>query len=394
MRLTPLALTATLAAVALPAQVKNGLDVLVDTDFAALKGRKIGLITNHTGIDRHRRQNVDLMLAADGFELVALFSPEHGFSGTLDQARIADATHGSGLPIHSLYGETRKPTAEMLEGLDTLVFDIQDIGCRFYTYISTMGLAMQAAAEHGKRFVVLDRVNPIGGVAVEGPILDPGSESFVGFHTIPVRHGMTVGEIARMLNAEQEIGCELEIVELDGWERSMWFDATGQPWIDPSPNMRTLTQALLYPGVGLVETTNLSVGRGTDTPFEHVGAPWIDGPALAARLNGERLPGIRCYPVRFTPTSSKFADESCEGVHFVVTDRDAFESLRFGMALASALRALHPDDWELDRYRRLLADDAVLDAIRAGESTAELTAVWADELAAFGPRRAEFLVYR
>jgi CubicO group peptidase (beta-lactamase class C family) len=260
-------------------EVLNGIDVLERDGFKQLAGRRVGLITNHTGHNRDRVSTVDLLHRAGGVELVTIFSPEHGFRGVLDQVNIANATDEStGLPIRSLYGETRKPTPQMLHGLDTLVFDVQDIGTRFYTYISTMGLAMEAAAEYGLIFVVLDRVNPIGGHLVAGPVLDEGQESFVGFHPTPVRHGMTAGELARMFRSERGLeNLDLVVVPLAGWRRDMYFDETGLPWTNPSPNMRSLTEAVLYPGIGLLETTNVSVGRGTDTPFEVIGAPWIDG---------------------------------------------------------------------------------------------------------------------
>jgi uncharacterized protein YbbC (DUF1343 family) len=264
-------------------------------------------------------------------QLAALFSPEHGFEGKLDVSKIGDTKDVStGLKVHSLYGETRRPTAEMLADIDTVVFDIQDIGARFYTYVSTMGEAMQAAAESKKRFVVLDRPNPIGGIAVAGPMLDRGKESFVGFHRLPVRHGMTIGELARLFKAELKLDLELEVIACEGWQRGDLWDATGLAWINPSPNMRSLTQALLYPGIGLLETTNLSVGRGTDTPFEVIGAPWLDGRKLAAALASRNIPGVTFVPVAFTPASSKFAEKPCGGVNIIITDRERFEPLRTG----------------------------------------------------------------
>ena len=270
-------------------EVQTGLDRLEQEAWRPLRGQRVGLITNHTGIDAQGRTNVERLRRAPEVNLVALFSPEHGLAGQLDQAKIDDSTdQASGLRVLSLYGETRKPTAEQLALVDTLVFDIQDIGTRFYTYISTMGLAMQAAAEHGKRLVVLDRPNPINGTHVEGPVLDDGRQSFVGFHTLPVRHGMTVGELARMFQAEMGWEVDLHVVPMSGWRRGEYFDETGLLWVDPSPNMRNLNQAILYPGIGLLETTNLSVGRGTDTPFERIGAPWLDARA-DSRTAGRRV---------------------------------------------------------------------------------------------------------
>jgi len=372
----------------------TGLDVLIRENFEALAGQRVGLITNHTGVSRDGISNVRLMTESDAVELVALFSPEHGFEGKLDVPRIDDATdEQTGLKIHSLYGETRRPTAEMLENLDTIVFDIQDIGTRFYTYISTMGEAMQVAAEHGKRFVVLDRPNPLGGEIIAGPILDDGLQSFVGFHTLPVQHGMTSGELARMLNSELELGLDLEVIGCEKWTRSMTYDQTGLLWINPSPNMRSLTQAVFYPGVGLLETTNLSVGRGTDTPFEIVGAPWIDAQQWAATLNQAKLAGVTFLPRKFQPESSKFSDEVCGGVTIMLTDWSKFDSLRTGLTMAVTLRQLYPDSWESNGYLRLLADRSVHRAVQAGENPDRIIESYQDELSKFRERRTHFLIY-
>jgi uncharacterized protein YbbC (DUF1343 family) len=328
-------------------------------------------------------------------ELVAIFSPEHGLQGKLDVSHIADTRdEATGLPVHSLYGESRKPAEKTLEGIDTLVFDIQDIGCRFYTYESTMGLALEAAAENKLKFVVLDRPNPLGGVICEGPVLDADKKSFVGHHTIPVRHGMTVGELAKMFAKENKLAVDLEIVETQNWRRDQYWDATSLVWTNPSPNMRSLTEAVLYPGVGLLETTNVSVGRGTDTPFEVVGAPWIDGVKLARRLNEQRLPGVTFVPIRFTPDASKFQGEACEGVNIIITDRAEFRSLPVGFALALGLRELFPDGWETDGYNRLLASDKVFKAIKAGAPLATVEGLYLPELGEFEQRRKEFLIYR
>ena len=347
-----------------------GIDVLERDGFRQLKGRKVGLITNHTGINRDGVPTLKVLHESDELELVALFSPEHGLEGKLDQAQIADAREPTtGLPIYSLYGETRRPTQESLAQIDTLVFDIQDIGTRFYTYISTMGNAMQAAAESGLRFVVLDRPNPINGVDVSGPVLDPGRESFVGFHTLPVRHGMTIGELARMFKEELSLSLELEVIPLQGWKRADFFDRTGLLWINPSPNMRSLTEAILYPGIGLLETTNVSVGRGTDTPFEVIGAPWLDGRRLAAELNQAGLPGVCFVPIRFSPTASTHAGQACGGVNVVITDRSQFEPLRTGLEIARRLHALYGDQWKVSAYDRLLGNAATLEALIAGKTT-------------------------
>jgi uncharacterized protein YbbC (DUF1343 family) len=374
--------------------VLTGIDVLARDGFKLLQGRRVGLITNHTGMNAEGLSTVQLLAGAPGVKLVALFSPEHGFEGKLDVSKIGDASDAAtGLPVYSLYGEHRKPTRERLAGIDTLVFDIQDIGARFYTYNSTMAGAMEAAAEHGLRFVVLDRPNPIGGVAVEGPVLDAGRESFVGFHAIPVRHGMTSGELARLYNQEKKLGADLHVVRVEGWRRSELYDATGLEWINPSPNMRSLTQAVLYPGIGLLETTNLSVGRGTDTPFELFGAPWIDGRRLARELNQLGLPGVRFVPIRFTPESSKFKDQPCRGVNVIVVDRAAFGPVRTGLAIAVTLRRLYPRAWEVDGYARLLSSAKVLDALRSGRPLEEIESLYQEELARFHARRRAVLLY-
>lgn len=374
--------------------VLTGIDVLVRDKFKQLQSRNVGLVTNHTGMTHDGRSTVDVLHESPHVNLVALFSPEHGFRGELDVSKIDDTRdEKTGLPVYSLYGKTRTPTDEMLAGIDTLVFDIQDIGCRFYTYPATMGNCMQAAAKRGIRFVVLDRPNPINGVNIAGPLLDAGKESFVGWHTIPVRHGLTIGELALLFNAEKKIGVDLEVIRVENWSRRQFYDSTGLLWINPSPNMRNLTQALLYPGIGLLETTNLSVGRGTDTPFEIFGAPWIDGRRLAGVLNDLNLPGVRFVPIEFTPHSSKFANEKCGGVNIIVTDRTQFLPVRTGIAIATQLQSLYPDAWKVDGYARLLASDAVLEGIKKGDSWNQLERGWVDELAAFQQRREPFLLY-
>ena len=377
-----------------PADVLTGIDVLQREGFRQLKDYNVGLITNQTGINREGVSTVKLLHEARSVNLVALFSPEHGFAGRLDVAKIADsADPDTGLRIFSLYGKTRTPTAESLRGVDTLVFDIQDIGTRFYTFVSTMGNAMRAAAEHDIRFVVLDRPNPIGGLELQGPVLDAGSESFVGFHRIPVRHGMTTGELARMFNAELELGLDLTVIRVEGWRREDFFDATGLLWVNPSPNMRSLTQALLYPGIGLLETTNLSVGRGTDTPFEVLGAPWIDGSVLARELNAARLPGVRFVPIRFTPDASRFKEQACGGINILVTERAAFHPLRTGLTLAVVLHRLYPDDWKTESFNRLLASQETRDAVLVGSEPAEVCAQYQSEVEEFKTRRRRFLLY-
>lgn len=372
----------------------TGIDVLSRDDFAQLSGKRVALITNHTGVDRHGQSTIRHLHDAENIGLVKIFSPEHSLSGKLDIPFIPDDIEtGTGVPILSLYGNVRRPTQAMLEGIDTIVFDIQDIGARFYTYISTMGNAMQAAADSNIRFVVLDRPNPINGVNVAGPILDDGKQSFVGFHRLPVRHGMTVGELARLFKAEMAIDVDLQVIEIQGWHRGDYFDATELPWTNTSPNIRSLTAAILYPGIGLLETTNMSVGRGTDTPFEVIGAPWIDGQALASYLNSASLPGVSFDAIRFTPDTSKFAGEACSGVRLTITDRGTFEPLRVGFEIARHLATAYTDTWEVDAYLRLLGNDETLEAVRQGLSYPEILASYEDGLNAFRERRGQYLLY-
>jgi len=374
--------------------VLTGIDVLRRDNYRQLADTRVGLITNHTGRAQSGESTVHLLQQASQIELTTLFSPEHGFEGKLDVAKIDDAQDAAtGLQVYSLYGETRRPTAEMLSKVDTLVFDIQDIGARFYTYVSTMGEAMQAANEFNKRFVVLDRPNPINGSAVAGPMLDAGSESFVGYHHLPVRHGMTAGELATMFKAELKLDLDLQIIACENWDRETYWEQTGLTWVNPSPNMRNLTQATLYPGIGLLETTNVSVGRGTDTPFEVVGAPWINGPALAAELQSLALPGIVFIPIEFTPTASKFAGVQCQGVNLVITDRTQFEPLKTGFALAIGLHKLHPQDWETANLNRLLGNKVVSEAIVGGQSLTEILQLSQQGVSDFLKRRQRFLIY-
>lgn len=374
--------------------VLTGIDVLKRDGFRQLAGRRVGLITNQTGISREGVSTARLLHEAENVELVALFSPEHGLEGKLEISRIADSRHdATGLDVFSLYGKTRRPTPEMLEGIDTLVFDIQDIGTRFYTYISTMGYAMEEAAKHNVGFVVLDRPNPIGGVEVSGPMLDAGRESFVAFHRLPVRHGMTVGELARMFKRELKLDLRLDVICVEGWQRADFFDATGLKWVNPSPNMRSLTEAILYPGIGLLETTNLSVGRGTETPFEIIGASWLDGEKLKQALDGAQLEGVEFRAVTFTPTASKFKDQQCKGVTITITDRSLFKPIRTGLEIARTLRTLYPDEWNAQAYDRLLGNKQVLDAVLAAKPVAEIESIYRAGLELFQERRPRFLLY-
>jgi uncharacterized protein YbbC (DUF1343 family)/CubicO group peptidase (beta-lactamase class C family) len=374
------------------ARVLNGIDGLVKNEFAPLKGKRIGLITNHTGHDRERNPTIDLLKGAPGVTLVALFSPEHGIRGAVDE-KFGDSTdEKTGLPVFSLYGETRKPKPEHLKNLDALVFDIQDIGCRFYTYPSTMGLAMEAAAENGKPIFVLDRVNPINGVTLDGPVLTEDT-SFVGFHPVPLRHGMTVGELAKMYNAEKNYQADLTVIPLEGWTRDAWFDQTGLPWTNPSPNMRNLKQAILYPGIGLLESA-MSVGRGTDTPFEVVGAPYIEEVRFAEELNRAGLPGVSFVPVRFTPTYSVHKGTNCGGVYIMLNDRNACNVVDAGLLIAKTLHRWYPRQFNADRIKHLLMHARTLDAVKADKSLADIRAAWRIDLEEFQKRREKYLLYR
>ncbi|HYO62629.1 MAG TPA: exo-beta-N-acetylmuramidase NamZ domain-containing protein [Pyrinomonadaceae bacterium] len=376
------------------AEVLNGIDVLARDNFKQLAGLRVGLVTNHTGRDRRGRPTIDVLREAPGVKLVALFSPEHGVRGALDDKVSDERDEKTGLPVYSLYGETRRPRAEHLKDLDAIVFDIQDIGTRFYTYISTLGYVMEEAAKVGKPVFVLDRPNPINGTDVEGPVADPDRLSFISYHTIPVRHGMTVGELAQLFNEQRGIGCDLRVVRMENWRRAMWHDATGHLWVNPSPNMRSLTEATLYPGVGLLETTNLSVGRGTDTPFELIGAPWLDGQRLAAYLNARALPGVRFVPVRFTPRASVFKGEECGGVNVVVTERARFSPVRTGLEIAAALRRLYAAEWKADDYLRLLANTDAHARLKRGEQPEEIIRSWQPRLEEFRAARTRALIYK
>ncbi len=373
--------------------VLTGLDLLAASKFASLKGRNVALVTNHTGRTAAGESVIDLLHKAEGVKLVALFSPEHGIRGELDEKVGDGKDEKTGLPVYSLCGERRKPTAEQLKGVDTIVYDIQDIGCRFYTYISTLGLIMEAAEENRLKVVVLDRPNPIGGELVEGPVRDAGKSNFVGYHDIPVRHGLTVGELAKLFHVEKKYAHELTVVTCENWRRADTFDRTGLPWRNPSPNMRHLTAAMLYPGIGLLETTNISVGRGTERPFEWLGAPWIDGQKLAGELNKLGLAGVRFVPTSRTPTGSVHKDKPCGGVDIIVEEWAKLRAVPVGLNVALTLRKLYPTDWDAKRFNTLLLHQTTFDAVAAGKTAASIEASWADGLTDFKTRRAKVLLY-
>ena len=374
----------------------TGLEVLAGQSFEPLRGRNVGLITNHTGVDRQGRRNVDLMLAG-GVKVAALFSPEHGISGAEDRPDIASSTDpATGLPIWSLYSAAgHRPTAEMLKGIDALVFDIQDIGARFYTYMTTLAYCMEAAAAHEVPFFVPDRPNPITGIHVEGPMLDPEFVSFVTYLPLPLRHGMTAGELARLFNARKRLGVELRVIAMWDWEPGDWFDSTGLPWTDPSPNMRSLNAALLYPGVAMLEASrNYSVGRGTDAPFEQIGADWIRGPELSAFLNARFIPGVRTHATRFRPSSGNFSGRLIDGVRFVITEREAFDSARLGLEVASAIGHLYPSKVVLEDNRWLIGNRQTMRLLGDGEDPERIQQAGQDALEAFLKLREDHLLYR
>ena len=377
-------------------ETRTGLDVLAAQHFAPLMGKRIGLITNQTGVGRDGKRNIDLMLA-DGVQIAAVFSPEHGLFGAEDRPDIANTKDpATGLPVFSLFqGSSRRISPEMLKGIDALVFDIQDVGARFYTYSCTMLYGMEEAAKARVAFFVLDRPNPITGVHVEGPMLDPDLESFTGCFEIPLRHGLTLGELANMANAERHLNADLRVIPMQGWNRGDWFDATGLPWIDPSPNMRSLNAATLYPGIAMLESSpNYSVGRGTDAPFEQIGADWIHGSELAAFLNTRYIPGVRVYPTRFRPASAAFAGKTIEGVRFVITDRDAFDSARLGLEIAYALGKLYPGKIAMDRNRLLIGNQEVISAVENGEDPRNTVQKMENSIAEFVRKREKYLLYR
>lgn len=373
--------------------VLNGIDVLREGNFDLLSGKRVGLVTNQTGMAADGTSTIDLLFHSDACNLVALFSPEHGIRGTMDEDVRSSTDEKTGLPVHSLYGDSKRPTPEMLRNIDALVFDIQDIGARFYTYIATMAYCMEEAAKAGIVFVVLDRPNPIGGVHVEGPMLDADKTSFNGYMPLPIRHGMTVGELAQYFNTENRIGVRLQIVPMRGWRRSHYFWDTGQVWVNTSPNMRSVPAALLYPGVCLLERTNMSVGRGTDRPFEIVGAPWIEPGRLAESLKAARIQGVKFIPVYFTPDASKYKGIRCGGVSLIIAQADRLNSVQLGLTLASVLHKLYPNEFKMNAIIDFLGNSSAMDMLKAGQSPAKVLGSDNANLRKFLARRQKALIY-
>ena len=370
-----------------------GIDILEQENFAPLEGKRVGLITNQTGVDREGRRTIDVLAHAPGVKLVAIFSPEHGILGKEDTQVASSTDSATGLPIYSLYGETRRPTDPMLQGLDALVYDIQDAGVRFYTFTTTMGYCMEAAAQHHIAFYVLDRPDPLNGITIEGPMLDRDKLNFVGYFPMPIRYAMTLGELAQMFNAEDKIGADLHVIAMKNWHREDPYEATGLAWIPPSPNLRSLNAALLYPGIEILQAGGVSVGRGTDTPFELFGAPWIHGVELAQELNRQYVPGVHFVPTRFTPDSALYKGELCEGISLVITDRASLNSMLMGLVIASTLQKFYPDHFALDKIIELVGNSDTMAKLNSGESPFRIVWDWQHDLEAFRAMRAKYLIY-
>lgn len=382
------------AAAAQRKHVWNGLDVLEMQSFAPLRGKHIGLITNHTGVDWQGRSNIELLTHARGVHLVALFSPEHGLAGRYDAKVASSKDPSTGLPVYSLYGETLRPTEQMLEGIDTLVFDVQDAGVRFYTYTATMGYCMEAAAQHNIAFYVLDHPNPLGGEIIEGPMLDADRTSFTAYFALPVRYGLTIGELAQFLNAEKHIHSDLHVIVMKNWHRSDSFKSTGARWIPPSPNLRTLAGAVLYPGLEILQNAGVSVGRGTETPFEEFGAPWINGREVADALNQRHLPGLRFADWPFIPVAGLYSGQRCGGVSIRITNRQAVLSMRMGIEIAAILEKLYPEHFHPAKILPLTGNAETVRQLEQGVSPDQIVASWSTDLANFDHLRRKYFLYK
>jgi uncharacterized protein YbbC (DUF1343 family) len=372
---------------------KTGIDVLETEKFASLRGKRVGLITNQTGLDSHGHRTIDLLARAQGVSLIAIFSPEHGIAGVADASVSNQADAPTGLPIHSLYGATRRPTSEMLRGIDALVFDIQDAGVRFYTYMTTMAYSMEASAQQHLAFFVLDRPNPLGGEAIEGPMLDRDRTSFVGYFPMPIRYAMTMGELALMFNSENKIGADLHVVAMQDWHRRDFYDMTGLAWIAPSPALRTLRENFLYPGVEVLQAAGVSVGRGTPTPFELVGAPWIDSATLIAEMNRREVQGVRFAATEFAPASGLYNGALCKGISIDLRDRDKFQPIMMGLEIASVLQHLYPAQFHVEKMIELLGSQSTVERLARGDNPKEIEAGWTNDLDRFRTMREKYLLY-
>ena len=376
------------------ARVQTGLDVLEIQKFAALRGKHIGLITNHTGVDAQGRNNVDVLRHASGLQLVALFSPEHGLAGRNNENVASSKDPTTGLLVYSLYGDTRRPTDEMLKGIDTLVFDIQDAGVRFYTYTVTMAYCMEEAAKRNIAFFVLDRPNPMGGEIVEGPMLDSDKTSFVAYFPIPVRYGLTIGELAQFFNAENHIGADLHVIPMKNWHRNYFFESTGIKWIPPSPALRTIKGSILYPGIEILQSAGVSVGRGTQAPFEEFGAPWLNGDEVAAALNERHIPGVHFAAQPFIPVTGPYGGQHCGGVSIRITDRFAVRSMRVGLEIAAVLQTLYPKQFDTSKLLELTGNADTVQQLQSGVAPEKIVASWSASLADFDKLRRKYFLYK
>jgi uncharacterized protein YbbC (DUF1343 family) len=375
------------------ARVMVGLDVLETERFAPLRGKRIGVITNHTGLDAQGRSTIDALTHAPGVQVVALFTPEHGLGGNQDENVSSTKDPVSGLPVYSLYGETRRPTDEMLAGIDALVFDVQDAGVRFYTYTATMAYCMEEAAKRKIAFIVLDRPDPIGGEIVEGPVLDADKTSFTAYFRLPVRYGLTLGELAQLFNKENQINCDLHVIAMKNWRRKYFYEETGLRWLPPSPNLRTLKGSVLYPGLEILQNGGVSVGRGTEAPFEEFGAPWMHGEDVAARLNERHIPGIRFVAADFIPVAGLYAAERCGGVAIRVLDKRAVRSVTMGIEIASILRELYQDHFDVQKMLFLIGNEQTIRQLQDGVPASELVKGWDADLKTFEAMRRKYLLY-
>lgn len=377
-----------------PGRVQVGLDVLEAEKFAPLKGKHIGLITNHTGLDAQGRSTIEALKHASVLQIVALFSPEHGIAGHADEKYASSKDPVTGLPTYSLYGESLRPTDEMLEGIDALVFDIQDAGVRFYTYTATMAYCMEEAAKRHIAFYVLDRPDLLGGDVVEGPMLDPDKTNFVGYFPIPARYGLTIGELAQFFNGENHINCDLHVITMRNWHRNYFFESTGIRWVPPSPNLRTVKGSIVYPGLEILQSAGVSVGRGTETPFEEFGAPWMDGVAVSEALNSLRLPGLRFVDDPFIPVAGLYAGQRCGGVGIRITDRAAVRSMRMGLEIAAILRKLYPGNFDPAKLITLVGNAETIQELQNGVSPDKIVASWSEALAAYDQTRRKYFLYK
>jgi uncharacterized protein YbbC (DUF1343 family) len=376
------------------ARVQAGVDVLEAERFAPLRGKHVGIITNHTGVDAQGKTTVDVLTHAPGVQVVALFSPEHGLGGSRDEKISSAKDAVSGLPVYSLYGDTLRPTDQMLAGIDAMVFDLQDAGVRFYTYTTTMAYCMEEAAKRKIAFYVLDRPNPIGGEIVEGPMLDPDKTSFTAYFALPVRYGLTIGELAQLFNGENQMHCELHVIEMKGWKRNYFYEDTGLRWIPPSPNLRTLKGSILYPGLEILQNAGVSVGRGTETPFEEFGAPWMHGEDVAARLNERHIAGLRFVSQDFIPVSGLYAGQRCGGAAIRVMDKRAVRSMSMGIEVASVLRELYPDKFDAAKTLVLIGNAETVKQLEVNAPAEQIVVGWTADLAAFEAMRRKYLLYK